>query len=125
MNGAHLHLILCHIPTIGAGFTILLLLFAFVQKSKDIKRTSLWFAVITGIAALVTYLTGDSAEEIVKLIPGITETIIEPHEEYALFYLISLLLSPILHYFLSQVYFLKTFNLFSPLISLIHTDEFS
>ncbi|NTW31880.1 MAG: hypothetical protein HGB12_04530 [Bacteroidetes bacterium] len=92
MNGAHLHLILCHIPIIGAGFTILLLLFAFAQKSKELKRTSLWFAVITGAAALVVYLTGDSAEEVAKLIPGITETIIEPHEEYALFYFISLLL---------------------------------
>ncbi len=91
MNGAHLHLILCHIPAIAAGFTTLLILFALIQKSKDIKRTALWFAVITGIAALAAYLTGDSAEEVVKQIPGITESIIEPHEELALYYFLSLL----------------------------------
>jgi len=91
MNGAHIHLILGHIPIVGAGFTTLLLLFALVNKSRDIKQSSLWFAVITGVAALVTYLTAESAENIVKKIPGITEDIIEPHETLALYYLLSLL----------------------------------
>jgi len=92
MNGAHYHLILSHIPIVGAGFTILLLIFALVRKSKELKCTSLWFAVITGITALAAYFTGDSAENIVKQIPGITEVIIEPHENWALYYLLSLLL---------------------------------
>jgi uncharacterized membrane protein len=92
MNGAHLHLILCHIPIIGAGFTTLLIIFGLFQKSKEIKRTSLWFALITGIIALVTYMTGDSAEEIVKTIPGIKENLIDPHESMAMFYMISLLI---------------------------------
>ncbi|MGD0711510.1 MAG: hypothetical protein ABR968_10075 [Bacteroidales bacterium] len=91
MNGAHLHLILSHIPIIGAGFTTLLIIFALGQKSKEVKHTSLWFALIIGISALITYLTGDSAEEIVKTIPGITESLIDPHENMALFYMISLL----------------------------------
>jgi uncharacterized membrane protein len=91
MNGAHLHLILSHIPIVGAGFTILLMIFALARKSKELKRTALWFAVITGITALAAYLTGDYAEDIVKKIPGITEAIIEPHENWALYYLLSLL----------------------------------
>ena len=91
MNGAHLHLVLSHIPAIAAGFTTLLILFALIQKNKELKRTALWFSVITGIFALAAYLTGDRAEEIIKLIPGITESIIEPHEEFALYYLLSLL----------------------------------
>ena len=92
MNGAHLHLIVCHIPIVGAAFTTLLIIFALAQKNKDIKRVSLWFAVITGISALLVYLTGDSAEDIVKTIPGITEDIIEPHETMAMLYMISLLI---------------------------------
>jgi hypothetical protein len=91
MNGAHLHLIICHIPIIGAGFTTLLILFSLLKKSKDIKQASLWFAVITGISALVVYLTGSGAEGYVKTVPGITEEIIEPHEQMALYYLITLL----------------------------------
>ena len=92
MNGAHLHLILSHIPIVGSGFTVLLIIFSLVLKSKETKRTALWFSVITGFAALAAYLTGDSAEEIVKAIPGITEAVVEPHEELALYYLLSLLL---------------------------------
>lgn len=91
MNGAHLHLIIGHIPLIGAGFTVLLIIFSLLKKSKDLKQASLWFAVITGISALAVYLTGSSAEGYVKTIPGITEEIIEPHETIALYYLISLL----------------------------------
>ena len=92
MNGAHIHLIICHIPIIGAAFTTLLIIFALVQKNKELKRISFWFAVITGITVLITYLTGDSAEQIVKAIPGITEDIIEPHENMAMLYMLSLLL---------------------------------
>jgi uncharacterized membrane protein len=92
MNGAHLHLILCHVPIMGAAFTLLLIIFALVQKSKEVKRTSLWFAVLTGISALVVYLTGDGAEEVVKRIPGITESLIEPHEHMAMYFMISLLI---------------------------------
>lgn len=105
MNGAHLHLIIGHIPLIGAGFTILLILFSLLKKSKDLKQVSLWFAVITGISALVVYLTGSSAEGYVKSVPGITEEIIEPHELIALYYMISLMVIAVISLaglFLSQ-----------------------
>jgi len=91
MNGAHLHLILCHIPIMGAGFTILLILFSLFKKSKDLKQVSLWFAVITGISALIVYLTGDSAEDVVKNLLGTPESLIETHETFALYFLIALL----------------------------------
>jgi hypothetical protein len=91
MNGAHLHLIIGHIPLIGAGFTVLLILFSLLKKSKDLKQVSLWFAIITGISALVVYLTGSSAEGYAKTVPGITEEIIEPHELLALYYMLSLM----------------------------------
>lgn len=105
MNGAHLHLIVCHIPIIGAGFTILLIIFSFLKKSKDLKQSSLWFAAITGLAALAVYLTGSGAESYVKTVPGITEEIIEPHETMALYYLIALLIISVISLaglFLSQ-----------------------
>lgn len=92
MNGSHFHLIFSHVPLIGAAFTILLIIFALLKKSKDLKQTALWFAVIAGITALIAYFTGDGAENVVKTVPGITESLIEPHEEWALYYLLSLLL---------------------------------
>ncbi len=91
MNGAHLHLLLSHVAPIGGFFTLLLFIFALIQKNKELKRTALWFTFFTGISALVTFMTGDSAEEIVKKIPGISDTQIEFHEMMAMFYLISLI----------------------------------
>ncbi|MFH0864708.1 MAG: hypothetical protein V1904_00835 [Bacteroidota bacterium] len=90
MNGAYLHLIICHIPIMGAASTVLLILFSLFRKSKELKQVSLWFAVITGIVALAAYASGSGAEEIVKSLPGMTESTIEPHEEIALFFLIAL-----------------------------------
>lgn len=90
MNGAHLHLIICHIPIMGAGFTVLLILFSLLKKSKDLKQVSLWFAFITGVSALAVYLTGSSAEGYAMAIPGVTEEMIEPHESIALYFMLSL-----------------------------------
>ena len=91
MNGAHFHLIFCHIPIIGAVFTIILILFGIYMKSKDLKIVSLWFSVIVGLFAVLAYVTGDSAAEIAKKINGITDSIIEPHEQWALYYFIFLI----------------------------------
>ena len=92
MNGAHLHLIICHIPIMGAGFTVLLILFSLLKKNKDLKQVSLWFAAITGVSALVVYFTGDGAEEVVKSVLGTPESVIETHETFAMYFLIALLL---------------------------------
>jgi hypothetical protein len=91
MNGAHIHLIVCHLPIMGAGFTLLLILFSLLKKSKDLKQVSLWFAVITGLSALGVYLTGDGAEDIVKSVLGTPESVIEVHESWALYFMIALL----------------------------------
>jgi len=42
MNGAHLHLLLNHIPVIGVPLGLLLLAFAFLRRSEEWKRAALW-----------------------------------------------------------------------------------
>jgi len=89
MDAAHVHLIFCHIPIVGAVFTILLILFGIFMKSKDLKIVSLWFSVIVGLFSVLAYVTGDGAAETAKKTSGITESIIEPHEEWALYYFLT------------------------------------
>ena len=91
MNAAQLHLLFTHLPIVGLGFAILLNLVALVRKSPELQKLSLWFYILLGILALVAYLTGDGAGEIMETYPGITENIIEPHENIALFFLIGVL----------------------------------
>jgi uncharacterized membrane protein len=89
MNGAHLHLLLNHLPVIGTIFGLLLLLFALLRKSEEVKRVALGVFVFAALAAVPTYLTGEPAEEVAEHLPGVAKALIESHEEAALFALIA------------------------------------
>ena len=83
MNWAHVHLMLNHIPLVGIGFTILLLIIALVRKSRELTNISLIFVIIVALWAIPAYLTGEPAEELVEHSPGVSEMLIEEHEEFA------------------------------------------
>lgn len=83
MNPVHLHLVLNHLPVVGAWFTLVLLVVALLKRSEELKRTSLLFAVFVALVALPAYLTGEPAEEAAEKLPGIPEALLERHEEAA------------------------------------------
>ncbi len=93
MNPAQLHLFFSHFPIVGLVCAILVNLYSLFNKSHELERLSLWFYVVLGIFALLAYLTGDGAEKIMETYPGITEDIIEPHENIALFFFIGLMIT--------------------------------
>ena len=90
MNIAHLHLILCHVPVIGMAFAMLLNIWGMLKKSTDIKSAALILYALSALVSVIVYFTGEGAEQIVKTIPGITEELVEPHEQTALFFFIGL-----------------------------------
>jgi len=83
MNTAHLHLILNHIPVLGTLTGLGLLSFALWKQSEEVKRTALGLLVITALLAVPGFLTGEPAEGVVKALPGVSQPIIEQHEEAA------------------------------------------
>lgn len=83
MNQAHLHLLFNHLPILGTLFGLLILAGGFFLKNDAVKRTALGMFVLSGILAIPAYLTGEGAEEIVESLPGVTENLIEAHEEMA------------------------------------------
>lgn len=83
MNYAHLHLMLNHIPVIGTGLVVLLLFIAFYRKSREMLTVSLIVLVLIALATIPAYLTGEPAEELVEDSPGVSEQLIEQHEEMA------------------------------------------
>jgi hypothetical protein len=85
MNWAHVHLMLSHLPVVGTIFGLLLLLLAQLRKSEELKRVSLGIFVLTALLALPVYFTGEPAEKVVEHLPGVTEPLIEEHENAALF----------------------------------------
>lgn len=83
MNIVHLHLLLNHVPVVGA--LVSLLLFAAALLLRETVSTKFALAFTTGIAviAVAVYFTGGPAEEVVEKLAGVTETAIERHEEAA------------------------------------------
>jgi len=84
MNNAHIHLVLNHIPIIGLGIVLFLLVLAELKRSVDIRRAGWILLILIGIIAIPTYFTGDPAEQVLEHSPiGETEEWIQIHEERA------------------------------------------
>lgn len=83
MNWAHVHLMINHFPIIGALGAILLLAYALVRKSEEVKMVSFGLFILIAVITLAVFFTGREAEETVKGLPGVTEAYIGRHEEAA------------------------------------------
>ena len=84
MNLTHINLMLNHIPILGSYILFFLYGYGMIVKKESLLRASLWLSVLIAIATLVVYLTGDPAAEVVKKLPGISDELIENHENIAL-----------------------------------------
>lgn len=81
MNPAHLHLMLTHLPVVGTLFAILLLALSLLKKSDALKQAALGALVLVGLLAIPVFLTGEPSEDIVERLPGVSEPLLEQHEE--------------------------------------------
>lgn len=84
MDAAHLHLLLNHAPVVGLVFSSLLLAYGLAIRSDEVTRAGFWALGLVGLAAVVVYLTGEPAEELVEGLPGFSHDIMERHETAAL-----------------------------------------
>lgn len=82
MNEAHLHLLVNHIPVIGAVVSLIALTVAIFWKSQDFRKSALIMALVFGLSAIPAYFSGEAAEEIVEE-AGSSHELIEHHEEAA------------------------------------------
>jgi len=83
MNAAHVHLVLNHLPIAGIGFAIPLLLLGWMLGREDFSRAGFLLVVLAGIATIPVFLSGESAADVVKRLPGVSEAVIERHEDAA------------------------------------------
>ena len=84
MNLGHIHLMLNHLPVLGAPALLALLLWGMVRDIPAIVRGALWLTVTLGALTLLVYLTGEAAEELVEGLPTFAEPLVERHEAVAL-----------------------------------------
>ena len=93
MDLTYLHLILNHIPVIGIIIGFLILGWGALRGYEQVKNTGLVVLLLAGLVAIPVYLTGEPAEEVVEHLPGVSEQIIERHEDAALYSLVLAIVS--------------------------------
>lgn len=81
MTGAHLHLLVNHLPILGALFALALLAASLVWAPDVLRRTALVALVGVGIAGAVANFTGEPAEDAIRGFPGVRRAVIHDHEE--------------------------------------------
>ena len=83
MDATHLHLVLSHFPIIGTIIGIVILAYGKISKNIEAQKIALATFVLMAISTIPVFLTGEGAEETVEQIAGISEQLIENHEELA------------------------------------------
>ena len=83
MSIVHLHLLLNHVPVVGILFALLLFAAAIFLRETVSTRFALGFSAAIALVALAVYFTGEPAEEAIEKLAGISERVIEQHEEAA------------------------------------------
>jgi len=85
VNLAHLHLLLNHIPTVGAVVALGLLLLAFVRRSEPLKHAGLEVLFLIALLTLPVYMTGAAAYQTLRKVPTVSDTAIRIHQDVALY----------------------------------------
>jgi hypothetical protein len=83
MSAAHLHLLTTHVPVLGTLFGLLLLVCGLCRRSGELQKVSLAVFVIAATLTIPAYLSGSPTEDMLKGLPGVTEDVVEQHEELA------------------------------------------
>lgn len=82
-SGAHLHLLVNHVPILGAIFALGLLVASYIWAPDVLRRTAFVVLIGTALAAAASDLSGDPAEEAIKGFPGVSRERIHEHESAA------------------------------------------
>lgn len=91
MDQTHLHLIITHLPVFGTFFGGLVLAYGLRTNSIHTLIAAYLLLIISSVGAVISYITGESAEETVENIAGISHNLVERHEEFALIALVALI----------------------------------
>lgn len=92
MDPTHIHLLISHLPIFGSILGALVLGYGILTKSIHTQIAAYLIFIVSSIGAGIAYLTGESAEDTVEKIQGAAESMIEQHEDFAVFALVSLII---------------------------------
>lgn len=80
---ANLHLLSNHFPILGSLFGVLLLVVALIKPNLNTTLSAYLILLVSGFGGIIAYFTGESAEENIEHLKGISHKVIHIHEEMA------------------------------------------
>jgi len=84
MNLAHLHLVMNHVPTVGAAAALCLLILAFVRRNEHLKHAGLEVLFVIAVLTLPVYVSGVAAHYEMRELTDISVDAIKIHQDAAL-----------------------------------------
>ena len=81
MDELHLHLVVNHLPIIFPIVGIIILLIGIFSKSEVTKRNAYIIFILGALTSIAAMGTGEGAENSATKIAGLSENLIEKHEE--------------------------------------------
>lgn len=96
LDAAHIHLMLNHLPVVGAPLLLLLLGIGLWRGPRELVAVALALTALLAVSTGLVYLTGEPAEELVEHAPWFHESLAEAHEEHATVTLVAVLATGVL-----------------------------
>lgn len=90
MNSVQMHLALTHVPVILSFVGLIMLVVAFFIKNSTLTKTAYFLILIAGLSAMPVYFSGEGTEEAIENLPGVSDAVVEKHEEVAKMAMISI-----------------------------------
>jgi hypothetical protein len=84
LNAAHLHLVLNHVPTLGAFVAVGLLLMALIRRNEALQQIGLEALFIIALVTLPVFVTGAAARPALKNGPAFSDTAVRSHLDAAI-----------------------------------------
>lgn len=83
MDATRVHLFITHLPVFGIFVSVAGLIYGLIKNQKHVKIFSLLILIIAIVGGIISFQTGHEAEETIEKIAGISEAVVEEHEESA------------------------------------------
>ena len=77
-------MLLNHVPTVGTGIALALLVLSFIRKNDALKRVTLEVFFIIALVTIPAYLSGVSAQQQIQDRPDVSKIMINAHQDVAL-----------------------------------------
>jgi hypothetical protein len=84
VDTTHLHLLLNHVPTVGAAVALGLLLLAIYRRNETLKLAGLEVIFVIALLTMPVYMTGVAAQHKIRKMPGVSDTAMSVHQDAAL-----------------------------------------